>query len=193
MKDLGLDFGWGPTSIMQYLVEHIHVYAQTPWWCTIAVSAIAMRLLLAYPSLRAADMQGKLAKIHPEVQAHMKAMQDAQVEGDKLGVQVASHKLRAIKKRNGISTTWMLAPVPFQMVMGFGAFKLTRAMAALPVPGFESGGLLWIKDLTIADPTYITPAVMAGMMVVLARVRPSSPLIFLKYSLFSHLIQAHLY
>lgn len=29
LKDLGLDYGWGPTSFVQWLIENIHVYMAT--------------------------------------------------------------------------------------------------------------------------------------------------------------------
>lgn len=87
-----------------------------------------------------------------------------------MGTQVAAKKIAALKKRNGVSVGWMLAPALLQAVFGFGAFKLTRAMAALPVPGFETGGFAWITDLTVCDPLYITPLALVVTTHLLARV-----------------------
>jgi YidC/Oxa1 family membrane protein insertase len=39
-------------------------------------------------------------------------------------------------------------------------------MTGLPVPGFETGGMAWFTDLTVADPYYILP--VASSMGILA-------------------------
>jgi YidC/Oxa1 family membrane protein insertase len=170
MKELGLDYGWGPTSMVEWVVEHMHVYTGTPWWGTIIASAIAMRVLMIYPFFKMSNQQARLAKVHPLIQKHMAEYQQAQMEGDKMAAQIASKQVSAVRKRNGIQMGWMFAPMIVQGVFGYGAFKLTRAMAQLPVPGFETGGFAWMMDLTKADPTYITPISMWFMMHFLARV-----------------------
>jgi len=70
-----------------------------------------------------------------------------------------------------ISPTRMWVPMLLQIPLGFGAFKLTRAAAHLPVPGWEHGGLAWITDLTVPDPYYLIPLTMLGIMHTLMRVR----------------------
>ncbi|KIW07013.1 uncharacterized protein PV09_01908 [Verruconis gallopava] len=169
LKQLGLDYGWGPTSCVEWVVEHIHVYAGTPWYGTIILSAIAMRLLMIYPFYRMSNQQAKLQRLHPQLQHYMAEYQAAQVSGDKLAAQIASKQVSIVRRKNGVSMGWMLAPVFAQGVFGFGAFKLTRAMAALPVPGFETGGIAWLTNLTLPDPYFITPIALGVTMHLMAR------------------------
>lgn len=52
---------------------------------------------------------------------------------------------------------WKLAIPMIQVPLGYGTFRLMKGMAALPVPGLEDGGFLWIRDLTLADPFFLLP------------------------------------
>jgi YidC/Oxa1 family membrane protein insertase len=172
LKELGLEYGWGPTSIVEWVVEHIHVYAGTPWVGTIILSSIAMRLVMIYPFFKMSDQQAKMQQVQPQMKKHMAAYQAASAEGDRMAAQIATKQLQLMRHRAGIHMSWMFAPLVIQGILGFGAFKLTRAMAALPVPGFETGGFAWITNLAVADPLYITPLALWLTMHLLARVSP---------------------
>jgi YidC/Oxa1 family membrane protein insertase len=73
-------------------------------------------------------------------------------------------------KAAGVSPGRIWIPMLLQIPIGFGAFKLTRAAASLPVPGWEHGGIAWITDLTVPDPYYIIPLTMVAVMHMLMRV-----------------------
>jgi YidC/Oxa1 family membrane protein insertase len=179
MKELGLDYGWGPTSVVEWVVEHIHIYAGTPWWATMIASAVAMRVFMIWPFLKMTEQQARMQKIQPDMARHMKTYQESGAEGDRMAQQIATKQIQMLRHRNGISMGWMFAPVVIQGVFGYGAFKLTRAMAALPVPGFETGGFAWFTNLAVADPTYVLPLALGVTMHLLARVRsPPSIKIF---------------
>lgn len=48
--------------------------------------------------------------------------------------------------------------LPFLNIpLGYGFFRITRSMAALPAPGLDEGGLLWFTDLTLSDPFFMLP------------------------------------
>ena len=157
LKDLGLDFGWGPTALVEYLLEHIHVYTATPWWASIALTALVIRLALLKPYVDAADVSARAATI-AEVQKPIKARLDAaKAARDQTKVMQATEELLALHRQAGIRI-WKSAVPMLQLPIGFGIFRLLRRMAELPVPGLEDGGFLWLKDLTMSDPYYILPA-----------------------------------
>ena len=150
------------------------MYAGTPWFATIILSAVAMRVAMIYPFFKMSNQQAKMQKIQPDMAKHMAKYQQASAEGDRLAQQIATKQIQLLRHRNGISMSWMFVPVVVQGIFGYGAFKLTRSMAALPVPGFEVGGFAWLSDLTVADPTYLAPIALWVTMHLLARVRSSS-------------------
>ncbi|KAI2463975.1 60Kd inner membrane protein-domain-containing protein [Annulohypoxylon bovei var. microspora] len=159
LKNLGLDFGWGPTSCCQWLLEHIYIYTGMPWWASLTTVAFAWRILFFKPSLTASKHQARLAML-----ARDPAYIQAKAEYDEatykgLGVlaQKGAHtKMLQLKKKYDASTMKSLATL-WSFPFTFGMFRLVRAMATLPVPSLETGGMLWFTDLTVHDPYYIMP------------------------------------
>ncbi|KAI1206802.1 60Kd inner membrane protein-domain-containing protein [Annulohypoxylon truncatum] len=159
LKSLGLDFGWGPTACCEWLIEHIHIYADMPWWATLTIMAFAWRALLFVPTLRSSVHQAKLAELarSPEYLEAKKQFDEASYAGrDPMGQRQATMKMMALKKSSGASTIKSLASF-LSFPFSWGMFRLLRNMAAIPVPSLETGGVLWFTDLTVHDPYFILP------------------------------------
>ncbi|KAK8048050.1 YidC/Oxa1 family membrane protein insertase [Apiospora saccharicola] len=60
LKDLGLDFGWGPTAMCEWLVEHLHVTGGLEWWGAIGAAALIIRLAMVWPSILGAKYSGRM-------------------------------------------------------------------------------------------------------------------------------------
>ena len=162
LKELGLDYGWGPTAFMETLLEHVHVYLGTPWWASIVISVLIVRALLLKPNIDAADMNARRQLIKHLEEPITARLKTAQAEGNQKALQDAWFERRAMHKSAGISARKSLVPL-LQIPLGFGTFRLLRGLAYLPVPGFDSGGLLWITDLTQSDPLFILPVATAAV------------------------------
>ena len=160
LKDLGLDYGWGPTAFNQWLFEHIHVLTATPWWASVLLTALFVRLVLLKGYIEAADTSARLATIKETVDPLQARVRAAKEKRDQQEMMVAASEIRALYRKADIKL-WKIA-IPFmQLPLGFGAFRLFRGMVNLPVPGLEQGGLLWIQDLTLSDPYLVLPAIFA--------------------------------
>jgi YidC/Oxa1 family membrane protein insertase len=155
LKELGLDYGWGPTSAMEWLIEHVHVYAGTPWWASIALAAIAVRAILFKVHIDAADNAARMQAVKPITQPLTDKMLAAR--GDNIEVLKIRAEIQAINKRAGIKIWKSLLPM-VQIFTGYGTWTILRAMSHLPVPGMDTGGALWFHNLTIPDPYFILPA-----------------------------------
>ncbi|GAB7350998.1 hypothetical protein MBLNU459_g1492t2 [Dothideomycetes sp. NU459] len=169
LKAIGLDYGWGPTAMVEWALEHIHIWSGLPWWSSIAVTALGLRVLMAPLFLRSSDVGARMQAMQPIIKPINARMMEAFKSNN---VELATKlraELKAVYATSGISTSAMFTPAIIQGVFGFCAFRLMRAMANLPVPGLETGGFLWLSDLTKADPYLILPAVMAASMHVVFR------------------------
>lgn len=162
LKALGLDFGWGPTAFVQFLFEHIHVYSGMPMWASIVALCVVIRAAIFKPSLTAAGQAQKMQelRVNPRYQAALETMKQSFQGGDKVAGMAARSEIQAMNKAAGYSMAKSLWPM-LQMPIGFGAFRLFRGMAALPVPGMETGGFLWFTDLSVSDPFFILPVISA--------------------------------
>ncbi|KAH6641185.1 60Kd inner membrane protein-domain-containing protein [Chaetomium tenue] len=178
LKTLGLEFGWGPTSLMQTVLESVYVYTSLPWWASIAVVAVGLRLALLKPALDASENTVKYQRLlkNPEYAAAMEDMKSLMITGNHMAGAQARAKVSLMNKEAGYSLWKNFTPM-LQLPLGYGMFRLIKGMSALPVPSFETGGILWFTDLTVADPLFIMPiitglVVMVGMRIPLPYMAP---------------------
>ena len=174
LKGLGLDYGWGPTSSMEWLIEHIYVYTGLPWWATLAVTAVAVRLAIFKPTISSQIESQKMQDLrkNPKYAALQNRMKATMQSGDHDELMAVRNEIRNIHKAIGLKW-WKIAVPMLQVPVGFGMLRLVRGMADLPVPSLETGGMLWFQNLAIPDPYYLLPLAAAGMFVVSMRVGSS--------------------
>ncbi|KAK4202066.1 OXA1 inner membrane protein mitochondrial precursor encoded by the oxa1 protein [Triangularia verruculosa] len=174
LKSLGLDYGWGPTSVMEYLLEHTYIWTGLPWWASICLVSLGLRAVLVKPMFTAAEMAQKLQdlKRDPKYEALEKEVMGAMGSGnvDQFAMLDNRNKMKAMRNAVGYRMLPASVPVLIQVPMGFGMFRLIRGMADLPVPSMEAGGTLWFNDLTVSDPLFILPIIGAGLMIASMRI-----------------------
>lgn len=169
LKELGLDFGYGPTTCCAWVLEHVHVYTGMPWWGSIAAMALLFRAIMFFPTLGSTRQQARLLKLKANP-AFAKAEADfkdaAWRTKDQHAMLMARTEMSRLRKAAGHSVLRSfagLAMLPFS----YGMFRLLRSMAALPVPGLETGGLAWFTDLSVYDPFYILPSISAAFTMLM--------------------------
>jgi len=174
LRELGLDYGWGPTSCMQWLVEHAHVSLGLPWWAAVPAVWLGVRLALARPSLTASEQSVKMTRLRqdPEyVAATARLMQLVRGTSprEKSEALATRRAIQAMHRAAGFQTWRTLVPF-INLPIGFGMFRLLRGMTGLPVPGLEDAGLFWFHDLTVADPYFVLPLLSSSIMFAMMRV-----------------------
>jgi len=169
LKEIGLDYGLGPTAMNEWLLEHIYIYTGLPWYGAIALTALAFRVALFWPTVVSTRHSALLQKAHKSPE-YVQAYQDMQVamhqSKDNVAMMQARQAMKEVTQQSGAKFRYIAIPfitVPFS----FGMFRLMRGMAAVPVPSLENGGALWFTDLTIADPYYILPLANAVLGVAM--------------------------
>ncbi|RYP51607.1 hypothetical protein DL768_003114 [Monosporascus sp. mg162] len=159
LKELGLEFGPGPTAACEWLLEHIYVYTGLPWWGALTAAAVLWRVILFVPTLRASKSSAltqEMQKSPEYLQAFEEFKLAAYRTRDNMAMMKARARMTALRKQAGVNFWWI--PVPLLTVpFSFGMFRLVRGMASIPVPSMETGGFAWFTDLTIHDPYYVLP------------------------------------
>lgn len=173
LKSMGLDYGWGPTAMMEYLLEHVYIYTGMPWWASIVAVGVLIRAALFVPSIKAADTSFKMQELrkNPKYEVLRKASMDFQ-NPDPTKMAAARQELSAFHKAHGVEMWRTFIPM-LNMPLLYGFFRLFRGMAELPVPTLETGGILWFTDLSAQDPYYIMP--IASAVVLFFVMRSSLP------------------
>ena len=159
LKQLGLDFGWGPTAVYETILESVHLATGTPWWGSIMLTALLLRVAFLPLVIRAADTAARVATLKPLTEPINERMKEAKATRDMEALNVATQELRQLYQRGNIKIIRMFFPALGQGLIGYGSFRLLRNMASLPVPGLDEGGLLWLNDLTVGDPFFVLPMI----------------------------------
>lgn len=146
---------------METVLESVHLAAGLPWWGSILLTSLLLRVVFLQPMIRASDTSARLATIQPHLIPMKARMTAAKAARDYEAVKLVAMEMRQLSKVAGVQTWRLILPFLGQAPLGYGSFRLLNGMAALPVPGMDEGGLLWLTDLTVSDPYFILPAVTA--------------------------------
>ncbi len=104
-----------------------------------------------------APHQGALAALRQEIM-------DAKSSGDPLTMQRAIIKQRMVYEKIGVSMGSM-ALMPFvQLPVTLGMFFGVKKLCDLPLEQLKFGGVGFLPDLTVADPTFVLPILCAVVM-----------------------------
>ncbi|KAK6498632.1 Mitochondrial inner membrane protein oxa1 [Arthrobotrys musiformis] len=163
LQALGLDNGWGPTSVMQNTLEALHVFGGAPWWAAAVLATVGLRLIFLPIFISVSDNTARMKELQPLMLPYMERQKAAIKNSDLQTQQQIRSEITTLYKRAGVSPFKSLSnllQIPFQ----FGSFMILRQMAYLPVPGLEHTGILWFQDLTSADPFFILPALSSGFL-----------------------------
>lgn len=164
LKDVcGLDFGWGPTSLMQFCLEHIHITAGLSWSASIIALAFLIRGSIFPFALVASDQTAKFQEMSPTIKQLSEKSKAAMAENKRQAAVEAQMQVRELKRESGLSFFKMFRPLLIQMPLGYGAWHLLRSASIVPVPGFESETWMWVSNLAVADPTYMLPLATAAI------------------------------
>lgn len=179
LKDVcGLDYGWGPAAMMQFLTEHIHIYGGLPWAGSIISVAVLIRLLVFKFAMNASDTGIKMKQMMPVLKPLQEASRVATEQKDQVKLLQLRTQMGALKKEYNVNFSTMFLPILIQIPLSFGAFRLFRGMASLPVPALEVENWLWTADLTQGDPLYILPVASGACLYYSLKVHSTTPPIY---------------
>jgi YidC/Oxa1 family membrane protein insertase len=166
-KALGL-CNFTPVGGLEAMFEYIHLYGGLPWWGTIALATVAVRVALLPLMIKIQRNNAKLMNINPEVTRIMDNLKSAQAQGDSLATGKYTQEIQTLFKKNECHPMKSMGLPLIQMPVMVSFFMAIRGMAEVPVPGLQDQGLFWFTDLAAKDPYYILPVVSAaGVMAVL--------------------------
>lgn len=156
LRSLGLG-SWYPNGLVQSGLEALHVGLDVPWWTTIVIGTVIVRLAL-FPLVILAQRNAALMHNHmPIVQKLQDKFSKARQSGNPLEAARTGAQLMDYMKTHKVNPMKNML-VPFaQLPIFISVFVGIRQMANLPVDSMKVGGIAWFTDLTIPDPYYALP------------------------------------
>jgi len=155
---------------MQWILEHVHVYAATPWWATIVITGVVIRILMIKLYVNASENATRMAIAAPLTRPLTEKLSEARAKGDQSAMLQIQSEVMRINKKAGVSMMKSFLPFAGGLTT-YGMFVLLRAMARMPLPSLETGGALWFPNLCIPDPYLLLPIATAGILHWVLRVR----------------------
>lgn len=163
LNALGLDYGWGPSTIMEHVLETLHFTGGLPWWGSAVAASLLIRMILVKATVGASDTSAKLSQVKDITKPLNDKMLAAYNEGDQARMLMYKKKIMKIHEEKGIKTWKAFLPM-LQVPFGFGVFRVMRGMSSLPVPGLEEESVLWLTDVSVCDPYYVLPVATGAML-----------------------------
>ncbi|EGV62066.1 hypothetical protein CANTEDRAFT_99155 [Yamadazyma tenuis ATCC 10573] len=161
LQSIGMGEGYGPTAIIERMLEFTHVYTGLPWWGTILAATVITRVFMFPLYMKASANTAKMTKIKPQLDATAQQMRVAETMQERTEASFARTKLM---KEHGIKMSHGFLPF-IQIPFAYGFFQALRKMANHPVEGFSTQGTAWFTDLTQVDP-YLGLQIVAGTIIM---------------------------
>lgn len=155
---LGLG-GYSPIGLLQQALEFMHVSLDLPWYATIALSTVVIRMLLTPLVIITQRNAAVMRNVMPEMQEIQNKLTEARQMGNAVEYAQYNQELMLFMKTKGFNPVKSML-IPFaQAPIFISYFVGIRRMVNAPVESLHTGGMLWFTDLTLADPFYILPVV----------------------------------
>lgn len=133
------------------------------WGIAIILLTCVVKLATLYWTTKSMRSMKAMGKLKPEIEKIQKKYKD-----DRQKQQV---EIMALYKAHKVNPLAGCLPMLLQMPIWFALYKMLMAAAELYHAPFIPG---WIDDLTAADPYYILPILLMGMMYLQARLSPTT-------------------
>ena len=163
LKSLGIDFGFGTTTVVQSLLESVHVFSGMPWWASIMATVLLVRVVQFPGYCKMSSTAARMKEVQPVLNPLMTKMKLAQKRGDMQEIMQHRQEMQRILGVAGVNRWWLGFPFA-QIPVFYGFYKILYNMAEIPVPALTTGGLAWFADLSVADPTHLLPLAASGLI-----------------------------
>ena len=164
-KALGLA-GWTPPGVIEHLFEYLYVTTGLPWWATITVATILIRLAVFPIFVKLQRLSARMMEIKPELEKIQNRMAQFKKEGDVMATQAEQMKMMEFMKDKKVNPLGAIGFSVIQLPLFISFFMAVRAMCEANVLGLDVEGFGWVTDLTARDPTYILP-VISGLTFIM--------------------------
>ncbi|XP_013784150.1 mitochondrial inner membrane protein OXA1L-like [Limulus polyphemus] len=162
--------GWSPVGIIQHCLDYLHVSLNIPWWLSIVISTLVVRILMFPVAIKAQQNATKMNNHLPKMQMLQLKISEARKSGNSVEAAKYSNELMIFMKENKINPLKNMIVPLVQAPVFISFFMALRKMANLPLESMKTGGTLWFTDLTVPDPMYGLPIITCVTLSIIIEV-----------------------
>lgn len=165
LESIGLG-SYTPVGLVQKFLEYMHISFDIPWWTTIVIGTICVRVLIFPLVIKAQKNAINFSNHMPVITQLQMKMTDARQCGDHIESARAAQELMEYMKKSNVSVLKNFIVPLVQAPIFLSFFLALRGMANAPVESLKHGGFWWLQDLTLHDPYYVMPIVTCVTMFI---------------------------
>lgn len=170
--------GHSPPHLVIRLLENVHLLAEMPYWETIVVTTVALRLILFPIAVYTVKSASRMAHARPKMQVLQTEFQNHPNNMDPATQVEFRRKMTQLLEREKVnpvrSLIFPIVQIPMFISFFFGLKEIGQYL-----PGATTGGILWFSDLTTTDPYFIFPVLNALTFLIIIEIGvdglPSNP------------------
>jgi YidC/Oxa1 family membrane protein insertase len=162
-----VQFGWWGfiASPLFYALRWMHTYSPNYGWAIVLLTAAINTILYPLTQRSWRSMQ-KMQKVAPEIKSIQDRYKKYSMKDPRK--QEMNKEVMAVYAREGINPMGSCLPMLAQMPIWFGINRMLTATIELR----HAPWMFWISDLSLRDPYYVLPILMAVMMYVQQKMTP---------------------
>eukprot|EP00752_Nemacystus_decipiens_P007761 g6935.t1 len=177
------DLGMYPHHICMNMIEYVQVNAGVPYWEAIILVSIAARIAVLPAVTTFLGMTKRLNMVKPQMAVHQEKMQDIKnrmeanpevKEAAMREMMLVSEEMGALLKQHRINFPKMILSMFAQFPVFISLFLATRDMGTY-FPGYMTGGMEWMSNLNVPDPTWTLPILTSASMILLMELGSDMP------------------
>ncbi len=175
LKSLGphtkalINFGFfgSIAEVLLILIRWIHQYIPN-WGFAIIVLTFIIKVIFFPLTYSSTKSMAKMQEIQPKLKALRSKYKNA--KRDIAQRRAMNEEMMKLYKEHGINPAGGCLPMLIQIPVFWGLFR----MLVVAVEFRHSPFVFWIKDLSVKDPTYITPILMGATQFISQKMTPTA-------------------
>ena len=154
------ELGLSPPHLVIRLIENVHLMAEIPYWETIVLTTIALRICLLPVAIYTTQSASRMAHARPKIMHLQTEFQNHPNVLDPALQEEFRRKMAQLLEREQVnparSIIFPFLQIPILISFFFGLRELSTFL-----PDAVTGGTLWFTDLSAPDQFYIFPVLNA--------------------------------
>jgi YidC/Oxa1 family membrane protein insertase len=175
LKAFGLDakkiinygFFGSVAEILLVVVRWCHKLVPN-WGVSIILLTLIIKIIFFPLTYSSTKSMAKMADLQPKIKALRAKYKKAKTDIDQR--RQMNEEMMKLYKENGVNPAGGCLPLLIQMPVMFGIFR----MLVVAVEFRHAPFMLWIQDLSVMDPLYVTPVLMGITQYISQKMTPSS-------------------
>lgn len=166
-KIMNFGFFGSITEILLISIKFIHRYIPN-WGFAIIILTFLIKIIFFPLTYSSTKSMSKMQEIQPKIKAlrakYKKAKQDINQRRQ------MNEEMMKLYKEHGINPAGGCLPILVQIPVFWGFFRLL----VVAIEFRQSPFILWIRDLSVHDPYYVTPILMGATQFISQKMTPTS-------------------